>query len=913
MKNYILLLAFLKFLIITFFAARFYGPNNSNENVVNNIDINETDLIKETDKVTEEKEKVQEKEEEKEDDLHYFTATYKSEKGKKIKAFNTFRLRAEDLKYSISYLPGDSNSALRRNDETENLEEIPLNSTLDGSFVSPVDDFVTIRVYFNKSLPNLDFLFQACTDLISIDLSTINAFNITRFSYTFNECKNLEKINLTSLDTSNVQYMEFLFAGCDNLVDVIGLETLNTSSLKVATGIFFNCQNLQIANLSSFELDNVEEAYGIFVNTESLQVVDLGNCTEANHIFNPIEELNVIIIGNNSINTSLLSGKINVYNSNEINNITEIVAELSCITGDGEKCLECNNEEGKKNLCSKCNYGYYLPEGTTLSKTKCKKCEEGCIECHSQNDSDISICDWCEMGYYNLYEGKCIKYCEIGYGEQCQNCKNESEGKNNECSSCNDGYYLDIYNKSVCKEGDIENCKKYLFESEYPQCIECSQGYMLHENKCYKVCETGLNEKCKTCNPLFEFREYCQTCNNEYYLYNGINSTQCRHCGNKNHCESCEEIGGEIFCTECLYGYTLVDGKCFLNCDNDCTNCTFDGINKGNCSQCTNGTALIVDFYYLYNYRYLDEYDLDSSSDSEFIKYQNAIYTCRPCPLGCKTCPNNDYYDYYYNPNDLNCTSCEEGYKLVDNKCLLQCETYFQSNCLTCDKDVEYACSTCHPNYFLNKTTKKCVSCGIDNCAKCNEKKECLECDIDYELENNKCIKSCEIGPEKKCKTCNTNNGHREECLTCNDGYFLPQDTNKNECVKCPKYCTNCYGETNKITCTSCESCSILKEGKCNKIIFGDKEIVCALCDLDTCVECGEGYYMKDGEEKYCIPCGQNVKKCHEQNGLIEIDECIKGYKINGGKCLKECEKGGLDKCLSCKTNPGEINQCAEC
>jgi hypothetical protein len=76
-------------------------------------------------------------------------------------------------------------------------------------------------------------------------------------------------------------------------------------------------------------LDNVEEAYGIFVNTESLQVVDLGNCTDANLIFNPNEELNVIIIGNNSINTSLLSGNINVYNSDEINNITEIIAELN--------------------------------------------------------------------------------------------------------------------------------------------------------------------------------------------------------------------------------------------------------------------------------------------------------------------------------------------------------------------------------------------------------------------------------------------------------------------------------------------------------------------------------------------------------------------------------------------------------
>ena len=129
---------------------------------------------------------------------------------------------------------------------------------------------MTIRVYFNKSLSTLDFLFQACNNLISIYLSTINSFNFKRFSYTFNDCKNLEKINLTSLDTSNVQNMEFLFAGCDNLVDIIGLETLNTSSLKVATGVFFNCKNLQIGNLSSFDLDNVEEAYGVFVNTESL-------------------------------------------------------------------------------------------------------------------------------------------------------------------------------------------------------------------------------------------------------------------------------------------------------------------------------------------------------------------------------------------------------------------------------------------------------------------------------------------------------------------------------------------------------------------------------------------------------------------------------------------------------------------
>ena len=111
-------------------------------------------------------------------------------------------------------------------------------------------------------------------------------------SYTFNNCINLKKINLTSLDTSNLENMEFLFAGCQNLVDIIGLQEINTNSLKVATGMFLDCTNLQFVDISSFNFDNLEGQDGIFVNTKSLQVINLGNCSDANSIFNPNEELN---------------------------------------------------------------------------------------------------------------------------------------------------------------------------------------------------------------------------------------------------------------------------------------------------------------------------------------------------------------------------------------------------------------------------------------------------------------------------------------------------------------------------------------------------------------------------------------------------------------------------------------------
>ena len=148
-------------------------------------------------------------------------------------------------------------------------------------------------------------------------------------------------------------------------------------------------------------------------------------------------------------------------------------------------------------------------------------------------------------------------------------------------------------------------------------------------------------------------------------------------------------------------------------------------------------------------------------------------YTCIDCPYGCKSCydPDNSY-SYWYSYDKLVCTSCINGYKLIDKKCERQCYTYNENKngCLTCDNNIQNRCTTCSTNFYLNTTSGKCIPCGINNCTICNENKECLECAINYKLENNKCVKICEIGSEEKCKTCNNNIGNSEECLECNDG-----------------------------------------------------------------------------------------------------------------------------------------------
>ena len=869
--------------------------NNTDYNTDYNTE-NKTDSINETQK-----------------EIDYFIATYECEKDKRIKAFNPLSVLINDSQYYITYLeePKESNSENLRNiDETET--EINITNTSRGYFDSPIDNgFIKIKVYFLDPLPSLDFLFYGCDDLINVDLSHINTTDMSRISYTFYNCKNVEQINFTSLDTSNLQYTEFLFAGCENLVDIIGFENINTSLIKYTTGMFFDCKNLRMINLSSFNLDDIEEQYGMFVNTTSLQMVNLGNCTDANNLFDTNQEYNLIVLGNQDINTSSLSGNIKVYSLNETNNITELLEDLACVIGDGEKCASCSMEEGKQAFCGYCNEGYYLPFGNQYSKTKCKKCDEGCLSCYAEENSDISICLYCDFNY-NLYNGKCIEYCEIGDLSSCTECKSELEGKNDECLSCNEGYYFDInYSKRKCKKIEIENCINATTEDGIVKCLNCSKGYMLYENNCYESCKTGDGKKCKTCNPSFEYRFYCGSCNKYYYLYNGVKTSECKRCNSSNYCDECEFIAGEEVCIKCYDGYTLINGKCFMDCDSFCKNCFFDGINHGICLECRDGS-------YLKNY---DEYKYDYYLESTFIKNSSSIYIdtnttinirkytygfCNLCPSNCKTCFEklNNEYDYY-------CFSCMEGYNLIDYKCDdIQCDIW--NGCIKCDKKEKNRCESCDSGYYLNKTTGRCHRC-INNCLECNDKNECLKCKEHYVLFRNVCALGCLKGLNEKCKECNTS--FLEKCGSCNDGYFLPTDLiDKKECVKCPDNCLNCKGTKNNITCTKCENnCFSLKNGKC---VFKTLIDYCISCEDNEiypwCLECDKEFYFSE-IDNFCHPCGENVKECHEKSGKLIIDECFPGYNLIEEKCLKNCEKGVKEKCLSCKTEKTKINQCAEC
>ena len=85
---------------------------------------------------------------------------------------------------------------------------------------------------FNTERVNeMNFMFQNCESLKSIDVSVFNTHQVAFMEYMFSGCSSLTSLNLLNFDTQNVEKMNSVFQGCSSLKS-IDLHTWNTKSLK---------------------------------------------------------------------------------------------------------------------------------------------------------------------------------------------------------------------------------------------------------------------------------------------------------------------------------------------------------------------------------------------------------------------------------------------------------------------------------------------------------------------------------------------------------------------------------------------------------------------------------------------------------------------------------------------------------
>ena len=86
-------------------------------------------------------------------------------------------------------------------------------------------------------------MFDACSNLTSLDVSSFDTSNVTDMKDMFDYCSGLASLDVSSFDTSKVTDMRYMFYNCSSLTSLV-LSGWNTSKVNYTTDMFKGCTSL---------------------------------------------------------------------------------------------------------------------------------------------------------------------------------------------------------------------------------------------------------------------------------------------------------------------------------------------------------------------------------------------------------------------------------------------------------------------------------------------------------------------------------------------------------------------------------------------------------------------------------------------------------------------------------------------
>ena len=169
----------------------------------------------------------------------------------------------------------------------------------------------------NKIVPNdIAYWFCYLTNLIEISgIENLDTSSVIDMSSMFSGCSNLSSIDLSGIDTSTVTDMSSMFSGCSSLSG-IDLTSINTSNVIDMNHIFSGCSSLNSINLDSLNTSNVVDINGMFYNCTGLTSLDLSsfntsNVTNMGMMFDGCSNLKTVNL--QSFNTEKVTNMIQMF------------------------------------------------------------------------------------------------------------------------------------------------------------------------------------------------------------------------------------------------------------------------------------------------------------------------------------------------------------------------------------------------------------------------------------------------------------------------------------------------------------------------------------------------------------------------------------------------------------------------
>ncbi len=91
---------------------------------------------------------------------------------------------------------------------------------------------------------NISSMFDGCSSLTTLDLSSFNTASVTNMLQMFSGCSSLTTLDLSSFNTASVTNMNMMFYGCSSLESIYVGDGWNTDNVTSSDGMFYGCKKL---------------------------------------------------------------------------------------------------------------------------------------------------------------------------------------------------------------------------------------------------------------------------------------------------------------------------------------------------------------------------------------------------------------------------------------------------------------------------------------------------------------------------------------------------------------------------------------------------------------------------------------------------------------------------------------------
>lgn len=122
---------------------------------------------------------------------------------------------------------------------------------------------VSLSSFNTDRLRNADYLFRSCSALKSVDLANFHCNSVTNMTGMFNECSSLHTLDLTSFTTNSLEHTALMFYHCGNLRTIFATDGFRTDHVTEinATSMFAGCTSLVGGQGTVFDKNHTNKEY----------------------------------------------------------------------------------------------------------------------------------------------------------------------------------------------------------------------------------------------------------------------------------------------------------------------------------------------------------------------------------------------------------------------------------------------------------------------------------------------------------------------------------------------------------------------------------------------------------------------------------------------------------------------------